>query len=71
MEDIRKPESTENFYKLIFRCIKTIYQVWSTFLSILCDQDLTLEVLLKVIKGNLPLKVQSSFFVIKAKNVLR
>ena len=34
----------ENFYKLIFRGMKTIYLIWSTFLSILCDQDLTLSV---------------------------
>ena len=61
----------ENFYKLIFGGIKTIYLIWSTFLSILFDQDLTLKVLLKVIKENLPLKLESSFFVIKAKIVLR
>ena len=61
----------ENFDKLIFRGIKTIYLIWNTFLSILCDQDLTLKVLLKVIKENLPLKLESSFFVIKAKIVLR
>ena len=61
----------ENFYKLIFRGIKTIYLIWSTFLSILCDQDLTLKVLLKVIKENLPFKLEGSFFAIKAKIVLR
>ena len=59
-----------NFYKLIFRGMKTIYMIWSTFLSIFCDQDLTFKVLLKVIKENLPLKLESSFFVIKAKIVL-
>ena len=31
------PETTENFYKLIFRGIKTIYLILSTFLSILCS----------------------------------
>ena len=61
----------EIFYKTIFWCIKTIYLAWSTFLSILRDQDLTLKVLLKVIKQNLPLKLASSFFVIKAKIALR
>ena len=60
----------ENFYKLIFRGMKTIYLIWNTFLSILCDQDLTLKVLLKVINENLTLKLESSFFVIKAKIVL-
>ena len=60
----------ENFYKLIFRGIKTICLTWSTFLSILCDQHLTRKVLLNVIKENLPLKLESSFFVIKAKIVL-
>ena len=61
----------ENFYKLIFCGINTVYLIWSTFLSILCDQDVTLKVLLKVIKENLPLKLENSFFVIKAKIVLR
>ena len=60
----------ENFYKLIFRGMKTIYLIWNTFLSILFDQDLTLKVLLKVINENLTLKLESSFFVIKAKIVL-
>ena len=66
----KNSETKENFRKLIFRGIKTIYLIWSTFLSILCDQDLTFKVLLKVIKENLPLKLESSFFVIKAKIVL-
>ena len=65
------PETTENFYKLIFRGMKTIYLIWSTFLSILCDQDTTLKVLLNVIKENLPLKLEGSFYVIKVKIVLR
>ena len=56
---------------LIFQGIKTIYLIWSTFLSILCDQDLTLKVLVKVIKKNLHLKLEGSFFVITAKIVLR
>ena len=64
-------ETTENVYKLIFWGIKTSYLIWITFLSILCDQDLTLKVLLEVIKENLPLKLESSFFVSKAKIVLR
>ena len=61
------PETTENFYKLIFRDIKTIYLTWSTFLSILCDQDLTVKVLLKVIKENLRFKLEDSFLLLKPK----
>ena len=61
------PETTENFYKLIFRGMKTIYLIWSTFLSILCDQDTTLKVLLKVIKENLTFKLEGSFFLLKPK----
>ena len=37
-------ESTESFYKLIFRDIKTIYMISRTFLNILCVQDTTLSV---------------------------
>ena len=59
----------ENFHKLIFRGVKTIYLIWSTFLSILCDQDLTFKVLFKVTEENLPLKLESNLFVIKAKIV--
>ena len=61
----------ENFHKLIFRDIKTIYLIWSTFLSILCDQGLTFKVLLKVFKENLSFKLEGSFFVIKVKIVPR
>ena len=61
----------ENFHKLIFQGIKTIYLIWSTFLSILCDQDLTFKVSLKVIKENLLFKLEGSFYVIKVKIVLR
>ena len=39
--------------------------VWSTFLSILCDQDLTFKVLLKVTKENLPLKLEVAFLPLK------
>ena len=52
----------ENVYKHIFWG-KTIYLIWNTFLTILCDQDLNFKVLLKVIK------LEGSFFVIKAKLV--
>ena len=31
IEHIRKPETTENFCKPIFRGIKIIYLIWSTF----------------------------------------
>ena len=53
-------ETTENFHKLIFRNIKTIYLIFSTFLRILCVQDTTLkastfkaQLLLKVINKHL------------------
>ena len=52
------PETTENFHKLFFGGIKTIYLISNTFLSILCDRD-TLKVLLKVIKEHLLLKLES------------
>ena len=61
----RKPR--ENFYTLIFQGIKTIYLIWSTFLSILCDQDTTLKVLLKVIKENLRLKLEVAFLLLRPK----
>ena len=71
MEHIRKHGHHGNFRKLIFRGIKTIYLIWSTLLSILCVQDTPLKVLLKVVNENLPLKLEGSFFIIKAKIVLR
>ena len=52
---------------LIFRGIKTIYLIWSTFLTILCDKDTTLEVLLKVIKENLRLNLEAAFLLLKPK----
>ena len=61
----------ENSIQLILRGSKTIYLVWSTFLRILYDQDLVVKVLLKVIKENLPFKLEGSLFVIKAKIVFR
>ena len=73
IEHIRKPRNHRKFLSAHFStifCIKTIYLIWNTFQSILCHQDLTLKVLLKVIKENLPLKLEGSFFVIKAKIVL-
>ena len=67
-EHIRKPGNHgKNFYMLIFQGIKTIYPIWSTFLSILCDQDTTLKVLLKVIKENLRLKLEVAFLLLKPK----
>ena len=69
VEHIGKLGNHENFHKLIFRGIKTIYLI--TFLSILCVEDTTLKVLLKVINENLPLMLEGNFFVIKAKIVLR
>ena len=54
-------ETTEKFQKLIFRGIKSIYLISSTFLSILCVHDKTLKVLLKVIKKHLLLKLEIDF----------
>ena len=54
-------ETTENFQKLIFQGIKSIYLISSTFLSILCVHDKTLKVLLKVIKKHLLLKLEIDF----------
>ena len=51
----------ENFQKLIFLGIKFIYLISSTFLSILCVDDKTLKVLLKVIKKHLLLKLEIDF----------
>ena len=45
------PETTEMFQKFIFRSVKSIYLIWSTFLRILYVQDKTLMVLLKVIRA--------------------
>ena len=64
-------ETTKSFQKLTLQGIKTICLISSTFLSILCDQDTTLNVLLEVVNENLPLKLAGSFFVIKAKMLLR
>ena len=51
----------ENFQKLIFRDIKSIYLISRTFLSILCVQDKILKVLFKVIKDNLLRKLEIDF----------
>ena len=51
----------ENFQKLIFWGIKASYMISSTLLSILCVQDKTLKVLLKVIKEHLLLKLEIDF----------
>ena len=55
------PETTGNFHKLIFRGIKTIYLILSTFPGILCVQDTNLKVLLKVINEHLLLFFVSGF----------
>ena len=54
-------ENTENFHKFIFRGIKIIYLILSTFPSNLCVQDTILKVLLKIINKNLPMRLESSF----------
>ena len=54
-EHIQKLGTTGNFHKLIFRGIKSIYLIWNIFLSI------SLKILLKIIKENLTLKLESWF----------
>ena len=55
------PEAMENFQKLSFWGIKSNNLISSTLLSILCVQDKTLKVLLKVIKEHLLLKLEIDF----------
>ena len=61
IEHIRKPETTKNFQKLIFRGIQSIYLISSTLPAILCVQDVTLKVLPKVIRKHLLLKLEIDF----------
>ena len=58
---LKNVETTENFDKLISWSIKTVYLIWSTFLSILGVEDATLKALPKLIKANLTLKLESGF----------
>ena len=51
----------KNFQKLIFWGIKASYLILSTLLGILCVQDKTLKVLLKVVKEHLLLKLEIDF----------
>ena len=51
----------ENFHKLIFRGIKTIHLISSTFVGILYVQNTILEVLLNVINEHLLLLLESDF----------
>ena len=55
------PETMENFHKLIFRGIKTIHLISSTFVGILYVQNTILEVLLNVINEHLLLLLESDF----------
>ena len=54
-------ETMEDFDKLIFRGIKTIYLISGPFLGILCVQGTNLKVLLKVINEHLLLLLESGF----------
>ena len=54
----------QNYHKLDFRGIKTIYLISGTFIGILCIRNTTLKMLLKVINDNLLLKLESSFFLL-------
>ena len=58
----------ENFHKFISWGIKTINLISSTFLSIMCVQNTTLKVLLKVINKHLLLKVESDFACYQSQN---
>ena len=51
----------ENFHKLNSQGIKTIDLILSTFLGILCVQDTTLNLLLKVVNEHLLLLLESGF----------
>ena len=64
-------ETTENFDKLIFRGIETIYLISSNFVGILCVQGTTLKVLFKVINEHLLPLLESGFSGFKAKMVPR
>ena len=57
----KNTETTENFDKVIFRGIETIYLISSTFLGILCVQGTNLKVLLKVTNEYLLLLLESGF----------
>ena len=61
------PETTENFHKLIFRGIKTIYLISSTFLGILCDQDLTFKCCSKLSRRTYHLSLKVAFLLLKSK----
>ena len=50
-----------------FKGITTIYLIWSAFLSIFCNQDTTVKVLLKVIKENLRLNLEVAFLLLEPK----
>ena len=52
---------TENFQKLFFRGIKASDLILCILLGILCVQDKTLKVLLKVVKEYLLLKLEIDF----------
>ena len=71
IEYIRQPPTTENFDKLIFRSVKTIYLIQSSLKKILLDHDTNLNALLKVIHETQHLSLKVAFLVIKAKMVLR
>ena len=53
-------EFTKNFNQLIFQGIVTIYLISRAFLTIVRVQE-KLSVLLKIIKENLPLRLESGF----------
>ena len=64
---IRKHGKRRKFSQAIFRGIKTIYLVSSTFLRILCVQDTTPKVLLQVSLSIYCYCVKVAFLVIKPK----
>ena len=68
IEHIWKSGNHEKFPEALFRGIKSIYLVSSTFLSILCVHDTTLKVSHKVIKEHLLLKLESEFSCYERRN---
>ena len=61
-------ETTENFHKLIFQGIKTIYLILSTLLRILYVQNTIYKVLLKVINKHLLLLLEKSLSSYESQN---
>ena len=57
----------KNFYKFIFRGIKTIYLIWYTFVSILCAQETTLKICSNLSRRTYHLNLEVAFLLLKPK----